>query len=451
MVESYANSVEDKLIDGLSFKLESGASYIHDRRSVSFHPSGSNIYNSKTGTKFIRIALTGKDWLDPGTFRVCMDVQNTDKVETISGTARDPYLRPLSGPWCLFRRIRLLAGSQVIEDIDQYSRVHQMMDILTAKDSRRNEVVEGFGYLWDEHTTDPIKLLHTGIAPGDYQTVMFKPMCGLLNQNKFLPLEYLQSLILELELIDNPADAVAGNLAPFTNANNSLLWELRNVQVKCDVISLDSSVNESYHEVLMKSKEIPIHYNTLTSQYQTITENPFINVSRAATRLKSIFVTLDKDATTALPATAGRKAWNSFYSPASVNNRSTTQFKHNSADEFELAVQIGSKTFPDGNPIRSHAEAYYQLRKALGVQSSIVHSFDISPQEYRDDRFVMALDLEKSLGASFTGLNTRSGDLMTVKFKYKDPSAARIANRMHIVLHTDNILQIMLTGATVYD
>ena len=201
----------------------------------------------------------------------------------------------------------------------------------------------------------------------------------------------------------------------------------------------------------MSSKEIPIHYNTLTSQYQTITENPFINVSRAATRLKSIFVTLDKDATGALPATAGRKSWNSFYSPASVNNRSTTQFKHRSADEFELAAQIGSQTFPDGNPIRSHAEAYYQLRKALGVQSSTVHSFDISPQEYRDDRFVMALDLEKSLGASFTGLNTRSGDLMTVKFKYKDPSAARIANRMHVVLHTDNIMQIHLTGVTVFD
>ena len=152
MVESYANSVEDKLIDGLSFKLESGASYINERKFVTFHPQGSNIYNPKSGTQFIRIALTGKDWLDPSTFRVAFDVQNLETARTESGTALNPFLRPLSGPWCMFRRIRLLAGSQVIEDIDQYSRVHQMMDILTAKDSRRNEVVEGFGYLWDEHT-----------------------------------------------------------------------------------------------------------------------------------------------------------------------------------------------------------------------------------------------------------------------------------------------------------
>ena len=69
-----------------------------------------------------------------------------------------------------------------------------MMDILTATDSRRNEVVEGFGYLWDEHALEAQKLLYTGIAPGESQTVMFKPLCGLLNQNKFLPLEYIQSL-----------------------------------------------------------------------------------------------------------------------------------------------------------------------------------------------------------------------------------------------------------------
>ena len=64
----------------------------------------------------------------------------------------------------------------------------------------------------------------------------------------------------------------------------------------------------------------------------------------------------------------------------------------------------------------------------------------------------MAIDCEKSLGASFTGLNTRSGDLMTVKFKYKNiTDAGRIADRMHIVLHTDNIMQIHLTGVTIYD
>ena len=46
MVEVIANSLEDTLIDGLSFKLAKTASYITNRRSCKFHPQGSNIYTS---------------------------------------------------------------------------------------------------------------------------------------------------------------------------------------------------------------------------------------------------------------------------------------------------------------------------------------------------------------------------------------------------------------------
>ena len=64
----------------------------------------------------------------------------------------------------------------------------------------------------------------------------------------------------------------------------------------------------------------------------------------------------------------------------------------------------------------------------------------------------MAIDTERSLGASFTGLNTRWGDLMSVRFKHRDASDPdRLADRMHIVLHTDNIMVIRLTGATIFD
>ena len=51
MVEAMANGVEDKLIDGPSFKLQLGASYVLDRRSVTYHPHGSNIYTPGAGTK----------------------------------------------------------------------------------------------------------------------------------------------------------------------------------------------------------------------------------------------------------------------------------------------------------------------------------------------------------------------------------------------------------------
>ena len=50
MVEAIANGIEDK-IDGLSFKMNPGTSYVIDRRSVTFHPQGSNIYKPTEGRR----------------------------------------------------------------------------------------------------------------------------------------------------------------------------------------------------------------------------------------------------------------------------------------------------------------------------------------------------------------------------------------------------------------
>ena len=95
----------------LKFKLKEGASYVTDRKSVTFHASGSNIYTPQNGTKLIKLMLTGDNWLDPSTLRVQFTLTN-------NATGPGQKLRPLAGPWAFFRRIRLLAGGVVCEDID---------------------------------------------------------------------------------------------------------------------------------------------------------------------------------------------------------------------------------------------------------------------------------------------------------------------------------------------
>jgi hypothetical protein len=190
-----------------------------------------------------------------------------------------------------------------------------------------------------------------------------------------------------------------------------------------------------------------------------------INVSRAITRLKSVFVTLHKDYAHGRAVLPGRKLWNDFFSPGYLENCDGV-VELGSGQEFEFQLQIGSKLFP-GYPIRSHNEAYYQLKKTLGVQASAVHNFDINAVQYRDHRFILGTDCEKVLDAGFTGLNTRAGDLMTVKFKYNQRglppqvgqnadynawlATARLADRIHIVLHSDQILEIRSSGCQVFD
>ena len=64
MVEAQANSVGDYLLDGSSFKLAPGASYVTSRRSATYFPSGAATYNPTAGPKVVKIKVNGDAWLD---------------------------------------------------------------------------------------------------------------------------------------------------------------------------------------------------------------------------------------------------------------------------------------------------------------------------------------------------------------------------------------------------
>ena len=457
-MEGVANTVEDRLVDGLSFQLKPGASYVTERKSVTYHPQGSNIY-STNGTKLIKLLLTGDQWLDPSTFRIMFELQNNENPANGNGHMQ---LRPLGGPHTFFRRMRILCGGQVVEDIDNYNRVHQMFTILNAKDANINERAEAFGQQFDNHQTAFSTLTVAGIAPGEAQTVLFKPCSGLFNQPKMLPIRYMP-ITVELELVhDNTEPIVSATTVGQDNfdvsnaatGNTSMLWQIQNVQVKCDVVTLDNQLDNSYAEHLLSGKALPINYQTYVSQKQSIlsgnngSQKVRLNVTRALTRLKNVFITLDKPA-------AGQnyapkfKEWNSFYSPMEDYTGAQRNSWAAAGEIADFQVQIGSKLFPE-YPIRSHAEAYYQLRKTLGKHDQH-NSFDITQHEYRCRKFIMGIDMEKVLEAGYTGINTRAGDLMNIRFDHATPDADKWAQSLHIVLTSDQILEVRDSGVQVFD
>ena len=61
----------------------------------------------------------------------------------------------------------------------------------------------------------------------------------------------------------------------------------------------------------------------------------------------------------------------------------------------------------------------------------------------------------KIIEAGFSGLNTKSGDLMTIRAKPANapllPSSFFPATKIYAMLHTDNILEIRETGCQVFD
>ena len=107
----HAQSIGDALIGNLNYKLKAGASYITNRRSVSYFASGGNTY-SPNGIKVMKFNIAGGQWFDLSTFRVAFQLNNHNGN---NGDGFQIMVQPLSwNPAVFFRRARLICGGQVV-------------------------------------------------------------------------------------------------------------------------------------------------------------------------------------------------------------------------------------------------------------------------------------------------------------------------------------------------
>ena len=449
MVDHYANSIEDSLTESLSFKLKNSASYIIDRRSVTYHPQGSNIY-STNGTKLIKILISGENWLDPQTVSVCFDLFNAGATD----------LKPIGGAHGFFQRLRLMCNGTMVEDFTEANRIHEMFSILSPIEKRVAEGCSAFGLPYSSTETaahgNATDEFFATIIPGASCTVMFKPRCGLFDdlQKKFIPLKYAP-LVLELELVSDAGEPLlTTKLAP-PAATFSSNWQIMNVMVKCDVCTLDSQLDNSYAEYFLSGKSLPINYKTYVSQLQNVLsgengQKSFkLSITRALSRLKNVFVTLHKDPTVDDSRTVWFRKFNYFHSP--IESGRTPDFRSPGNYEIELQIAIGSKLFPE-YPIRSHAEAYYNLSKTLESNGDSLSACGITPKSYRNHQFIMGVNTEKVSGSHiFTGISTKAGDVMNLSFSNVSIDPSRYATSVHVVMVSDNVLEIRDGGVQVYD
>ena len=270
-LESHAQAVEDVLHESLSFKLRPSASYVTDRKFVTFWPQGSSEYKVTGGVKVIKININGTDWLDPSSIKLHFIVKNNDTANP---------LRPfVTGIHNWFRRLRVIIGGQVVEDIDNYNRVCQMFTLMMDKHKQLNDSIESWTGTDDLNT--PVLL-----GAGSSAVCMGSLFAGIFNQDKYLPVKYCP-ITIELELVNQYSDSA--------RADMSQLWSIEDVQLKCDMITLDNQLDNSYAEHLLSGKSIPISYTSYTTSQQVCSGDATnVNISRSLTRLKSIFVTVYK-------------------------------------------------------------------------------------------------------------------------------------------------------------
>ena len=257
-------------------------------------------------------------------------------------------------------------------------------------------------------------------------------------------------LTVEFELVTAADDAIVTALdgSLFPRATTSNAWQIQDCQIKADVIELDSAVHNEYASHLMQGHPIPINYTSYITQLQTIGENQNIsvNITRSCSRLKSVFINFDRAQAQAAAAskTLIKKSWNSFYHPMRMGAYLYER-------ELQIQMLVGNKTFPVF-PMRSGAEQYYQLKKSLGIHGSSFHSISIDTlAKYMNDHYIVGIDTEKVLGASFSGINCRQ-DLITIQAKGANSGdVPDMPRQIYVILQPDYVVEIRESGVLVID
>ena len=130
-----------------------------------------------------------------------------------------------------------------------------------------------------------------GIAAGASKTVSFKPLIGIFNQSKYLPLMW-GGFVVEFDLIGCATEAIITGVTggDFTPTDTSSTWEISDVRFVGDQVTLDSASQNSYAEHVLGGKTLPINYNTFITMQQAVSGgNISVNSSRAVSRLKTLY------------------------------------------------------------------------------------------------------------------------------------------------------------------
>jgi len=164
-------------------------------------------------------------------------------------------------------------------------------------------------------------------------------------------------LVIEFELLTNQTDCIVSFVDGTGAATSSTTWQITNINAVCDVVTLDSALQNSYAEHVLSGKALPVNFNSYITMLQSTggSQNINVNIARAVSRLKTIFLTYDctaRDATNAgfnANQQLVAKDFNTFYHPMQGN--------YNFNLEFQYQVKIGGKFIPE-YPVKSTSQSF---------------------------------------------------------------------------------------------
>ena len=415
-MESHLASRESSISSQFVHKLPNTADWATDRRMVKYFNSGGNSF-SPVGVKNMRFDLTssGQEFLDPLTTMVQIKVVNDGYVQ---GNA-DTNIHMVNFAPCFIKRCIVRAGGVTVSDEDFWSRNYHMLMQFSPQSARDNlSVAAG----------------QRGTVITNQMTLGFPLLAPLFQQTKALPLNVM-SLQVHLELVDATADVMlkTSDLPVGVNAQSSS-WHIEEPVLLCDLITLDSSLSAEFSNHLLKGKSLSIPFVSYYTVPHVITNGAGgfqIAMTRSLTRLKAMFMTFAH----------------------SSNDKYAYDLKASSISDSQITewqAQIGSKKYPE-TALQTYPEYWFKLLEAIGIHSSMFTNSAITLSDYKDDSWIIGVNLQKVLSedpaGNYSGTSTKMGDLLTFRTK----NIATSLDTAYVTLVYDGILSLSEESVSVFD
>ncbi len=225
------------------------------KSTVKIPPKNGAVFASN-GARLIRLEFPSQGYLNPLNTHIEFDLSLL-----ASSDASNTLVRFQNNIQCIFNRVRILYGSLVIEDINDYNTIVRMLSEHTQYNANvvdQSSIAEGVGgqtmLMLTANTPTMVNTRYNfiqGIAAGNSATAIAPALnprryqvnlaAGLFSQDKLIPLKWMASqLAIELYLED-PVSCLEYGV--YSSTQN---YELDQVNIVAEMLEFDSSYDAAF-------------------------------------------------------------------------------------------------------------------------------------------------------------------------------------------------------------
>ena len=426
----------DVLSPSLNYKLDPTGSWCLARRASTTFALGSSY--SPDGVKMLSFAFgSTTEWMDPTTLIFSAEFENLDSANEAFPATPDPH--------CLFERMDIRLGGQLIESVTDVGRCNELFTRLTMSPQKKVNLAQtGFGTAipsaepdWSSAQNHEAKKI-----PGSGTKRIFwkANLSGLLTSSRWCPLFSLsgQGLVVNWFLAD-VNESLLGPTITGDSATYSQQYRLKDCKAFVDMMTISDQLQEEFNAQLLSGVDLKIPIKKIESIYSyipsAVTNSKFdIPMSRAYTRLCTLFASFVKEP----PGNTKDRLCNSFY------------MHTGSAETFQYNLQLGTRKSLDNDSV-GFSEAWYRLLHALGMSGSLAHSTGVTFADYSTNSFALAVDTEKIAHLASSGENLSNTSVIQLKIAGFGTQAADLPSRCHLVAQHDCVISIRDTTVELFE